>query len=215
MIQRHPPAPPVNVPPESLALISLWAPAGAGGPGTAEALATTPLLALGRTFRFLEEQYRALQMLAPYGPHDVAFSILPLVSLGHLAVGVDTVVPAFNTGSPSEQGALILIAQLRSCRVTCLNLTLPWLETLSKLCQTKGLQLTELKRILVLGRPPAGGDLARIHAVAPQAEIRHISTTSDGASSGFSNGLGDGFGTGFGDGLEELLQTKRPQPQAT
>lgn len=124
-----------------------------------------------RTHGFLAEQHYALNRVIPYNDNDIDLPVFPIFSLNNIAGGVPTVIPAFDVGAPGEDDADILLAQIRACNVTCLTLNACLLNSSSKQCMEKGIQLENIRRIVTGGAPISRDDLLDITGVAPKAEV--------------------------------------------
>ncbi|HAZ14526.1 MAG: hypothetical protein A2X86_15455 [Bdellovibrionales bacterium GWA2_49_15] len=124
-----------------------------------------------RTHRFLAAQHYALNRHLPYLESDVDLPVFPIFSLNNLAAGVNTVIPAIDVGTPSDRDSLILMAQMKSQKVTCVTLSPGLLNGLSKYCLENNYTLPELRRIITGGAPVSRDDTKRIKSVCPNAEI--------------------------------------------
>lgn len=123
-----------------------------------------------RSHRFLAAQHYALARHLEYGPTDVDLPVFPIFSLNNIASGVTTVLPALDLSRPSPEDPSRLVAQFRSCGVTCATLS-PWLfRAVADLCLERNLSLG-LRRIVTGGAPVSLDDVRRMRSVAPQARI--------------------------------------------
>jgi acyl-CoA synthetase (AMP-forming)/AMP-acid ligase II/pimeloyl-ACP methyl ester carboxylesterase len=124
-----------------------------------------------RSHRFLCAQHYALNRHLPYEKTDRDLPVFPIFSLNNLAAGVTTVIPAIDVGTPSEDDAMVLIAQMKTAGVTCTTLSPSLLNAVSKYCLEQGLTLPFLRRIITGGAPVGRDDLKKIKQVCPEAEV--------------------------------------------
>ena len=158
MIERHM-APVVPLENEDTALITFTT-GSSGRPKGAD-----------RSHRFLCAQHYALNRHLPYNPDDKDLPVFPIFSLNNLAAGVTTVIPAIDVGTPADDDAMVLIAQMKAAGVTCTTLSPSLLNTVSKYCLENNLTLPFLRRIITGGAPVGRDDLKKIKQVASNAEI--------------------------------------------
>ena len=125
-----------------------------------------------RTHRFLSGQHRALDSCIPYGAEDIDLPAFPVFSLNNLASGVNTVIPAVDIGSPTDDDPLILATQLRSQKTTCTTLSPSMLRGVADFCAKKGVKLDGLRRVVTGGAPITNEDLRAFRKIAPQAAIQ-------------------------------------------
>ena len=124
-----------------------------------------------RTHGFLAAQHYALDACLPYGDEDVDLPAFPIFSLNNVAAGVTTVIPALDVGAPAERDAAVLLAQMRTCSVTCITVSPSLFNGLSSHCQRHSQELSGLRRVVTGGAPVSRDDLGRFAAVAPGASI--------------------------------------------
>jgi len=124
-----------------------------------------------RTHRFLAAQHYAIDACIPYTAGDVDLPVFPVFSLNNIAAGVSTVLPAFDVGTPGQNDAVTLFAQLRSCDVTCTTLNPFLLRALAAYCEEKELSMPGVRRMVTGGAPISRDDLINITAVAPKADV--------------------------------------------
>ena len=124
-----------------------------------------------RSHRFLFAQHYALDRCIPYFESDRDLPVFPIFSLNNIAAGVGTVIPAFDIGTPGEQDPLILLAQLKSAKVTCTTLSPSLFNRLSEYCIKEKIQLDFLSRVVTGGAPVSRDNLVDFKKIAPRAEI--------------------------------------------
>ncbi|HUI91612.1 MAG TPA: AMP-binding protein [Chitinivibrionales bacterium] len=124
-----------------------------------------------RTHRFLAAQHYAIDAGMPYAASDVDLPLFPIFSLNNIAAGVSTVLPAIDAGTPGENDAAVLLAQIQACGVTCMTLN-PWLlSEISSFCQGRGISLQSIRRVVAGGAAVSRDQVKRLVAVAPSAEM--------------------------------------------
>ncbi len=123
-----------------------------------------------RSHRFLAAQHYALARHLEYGPADIDLPVFPIFSLNNIASGVTTVLPALDLSRPTPEDPSRLVAQFRSCGVTCATLS-PWLfRAVADHCLERGISLG-LRRIVTGGAPVSLDDVRRMRSIAPDAQI--------------------------------------------
>lgn len=167
-----------------------------------------------RTHRFLSGQHRALHRCIPYKEEDVDLPAFPVFSLNNLASGVNTVIPAVDVGSPTEEDPKILATQLRTCGATCSTLSPSMLRGVAGFCDEQDIELDGLRRVVTGGAPITNDDLRGFKAIAPSADIQVLygSTEAEPIAHVEADELldpehpptDDDFGVNVGDFSQEL-----------
>jgi len=122
-----------------------------------------------RTHRFLSAQHYALKRLFPYKQTDVDLPIFPVFALNNIASGITTVLPAIDISKPSLEDSKILLAQISKCKVNCMTLAPSSFRNLAMYCDTKGVSLDSITRVLTGGAPISETDIQRFVRIAPHS----------------------------------------------
>jgi len=163
-----------------------------------------------RTHQFLSAQHHALDATIPYTDEDADLPAFPIFSLNNLAAGVTTIIPAVDIGSPTPRDPLILISQLKSCQANCCTLSPSMLVEIAKYCQSSGIKLEFLRRVVTGGAPISNDDLRLFKSIAPKTEIWVLYGSTEvepiahlEANEILAQGEGSGVNVGhFADGLD-------------
>lgn len=124
-----------------------------------------------RTHRFLSAQHHALSHVIPYTEKDKDMPAFPIFSLNNLASGVTTVLPALDLAAPSEKDPALLACQILNENINCTTLSPSMLVGLSRFCKEKGLQLSQLRRVVTGGAPISKDDVKAFYDIAPQSDL--------------------------------------------
>jgi acyl-CoA synthetase (AMP-forming)/AMP-acid ligase II len=125
---------------------------------------------VNRTHRFLSAQHYALKRLFPYKQTDVDLPVFPLFTLNNIASGVTTVLPAIDISKPNIEDSKILLSQISKCKVNCMTLAPSSFRNLAIYCDTKGILLDNVSRVLTGGAPISETDIQRFVSIAPNSQ---------------------------------------------
>jgi len=122
-----------------------------------------------RTHRFLAAQHYALKRLFPYKQTDVDLPVFPVFALNNIASGITTVLPAIDISKLNLEDSKILLAQISKCKVNCMTLAPSSFRNLAIYCDTKGISLVGVSRVLTGGAPISETDIQRFVRIAPNS----------------------------------------------
>jgi acyl-CoA synthetase (AMP-forming)/AMP-acid ligase II len=107
---------------------------------------------------------------ATYGirPGEVDMAMLPLFALFNPALGTTTVTPLLDPSRPLAADPAPLVAALIAEKVTCSFGSPAIWGKVADYCETKGLELPDLRRLLIAGAPVSGELLAKLRVIAPR-----------------------------------------------
>lgn len=123
-----------------------------------------------RTHRFLSAQHYALKRIFPYKQTDVDLPVFPVFALNNIASGITTVLPAIDISKPNLEDSKILLAQISKCKVNCMTLAPSSFRNLAIYCDTKGILLDNVSRVLTGGAPISETDIQRFVHIAPNSK---------------------------------------------
>ena len=123
-----------------------------------------------RTHRFLSAQHYALKRLFPYKQTDVDLPVFPVFALNNIASGITTVLPAIDISKPDLEDSKILLSQISKCKVNCMTLAPSSFRNLAIYCDTKGILLDNVSRVLTGGAPISETDIQRFVSIAPNSQ---------------------------------------------
>lgn len=124
-----------------------------------------------RTHQFLAAQHLALDECIPYNDDDIDLPAFPIFSLNNIAAGVSTVIPITDIGRPSEKDSLMLVSQMKTCKVTCATLSPSMVANMAKFCDEFGITLPKIRRVITGGAPISNDTLALFRKCVPNAKI--------------------------------------------
>ncbi|MGI9110353.1 MAG: fatty acid CoA ligase family protein [Opitutales bacterium] len=107
---------------------------------------------------------------ATYGirPGEIDMAMLPLFALFNPALGTTTVTPLLDPSRPLAADPAPLVAALIAEKVTCSFGSPAIWGKVTDYCETKGLELPDLRRLLIAGAPVSGELLAKLRVIAPR-----------------------------------------------
>ena len=123
-----------------------------------------------RTHRFLSAQHYALKRLFPYKQTDIDLPVFPVFALNNIASGITTVLPAIDISKPNLEDSKILLSQISKCKVNCMTLAPSSFRNLAIYCDTKGILLDNVSRVLTGGAPISETDIQRFVSIAPNSQ---------------------------------------------
>ena len=123
-----------------------------------------------RTHRFLSAQHYALKRLFTYKQTDVDLPVFPVFALNNIASGITTVLPAIDISKPNLEDSKILLSQISKCKVNCMTLAPSSFRNLAIYCDTKGILLDNVSRVLTGGAPISETDIQRFVSIAPNSQ---------------------------------------------
>ena len=106
---------------------------------------------------------------ATYGisPGETDMAMLPLFALFNPALGTTTVTPLLDSSRPLAADPAKLVAALLSEKVTCSFGSPAIWSKIADYCETRGVKLPDLRRLLIAGAPVSGELLAKLRIIAP------------------------------------------------
>ena len=106
---------------------------------------------------------------ATYGisPGETDMAMLPLFALFNPALGTTTVTPRLDSSRPLAADPAKLVAALLSEKVTCSFGSPAIWSKIADYCETRGVKLPDLRRLLIAGAPVSGELLAKLRIIAP------------------------------------------------
>ena len=122
-----------------------------------------------RTHRFLAAQHYALKRLFPYKQTDVDLPVFPVFALNNIASGITTVLPTIDISKPGIKDSEILLAQISKHKVNCMTLAPSSFRNLAVYCNTTGVLLDNVSRVLTGGAPISETDIQRFVRIAPNS----------------------------------------------
>jgi acyl-CoA synthetase (AMP-forming)/AMP-acid ligase II len=149
------PRPIANVAPDTLAAILFTS----GSTGTPKGVCYTHGM-----FDAQIELIRSTYCICP-GETDMA--MLPLFALFNPAFGTTTVTPLLDPSRPLAADPASLVAALVSEKVTCSFGSPAIWSKVANHCDSHGIKLTDLRRLLIAGAPVSGELLAKLRLIAP------------------------------------------------
>jgi len=124
-----------------------------------------------RTHRFLSSQHLALDECIPYESGDIDIPAFPIFSLNNIAAGVNTVVPITDIGRPTEKDPLMLVSQVKSCKITCATLSPSMIVNIAKFCDENKITMPKIRRVITGGAPISNDTLELFIKCVPNAEV--------------------------------------------
>ncbi len=103
-------------------------------------------------------------------PGETDMAMLPLFALFNPALGTTTVTPLLDPSKPLAADPGPLVAALIAEKVTCSFGSPAVWGKVADHCETRGLKLPDLRRLLIAGAPVSGELLAKLRVIAPRCE---------------------------------------------
>ena len=100
-------------------------------------------------------------------PGEVDMAMLPLFALFNPALGVTTVTPALDPSQPMRADPGPLVSALLSEKVTTSFGSPAIWGKVADHCETRGVTLPSLRRLLIAGAPVSAGLIAKLRVIAP------------------------------------------------
>jgi len=104
-------------------------------------------------------------------PGETDMAMLPLFALFNPALGTTTVTPLLDPSRPLAADPAPLVAALLSEKVTCSFGSPAIWSKVADHCEARGIELPDLRRLLIAGAPVSGELLAKLRAIAPNCVI--------------------------------------------
>lgn len=104
-------------------------------------------------------------------PGETDMAMLPLFALFNPALGTTTVTPLLDSSRPLAADPAPLVAALLSEKVTCSFGSPAIWSKVADHCEARGIELPDLRRLLIAGAPVSGELLAKLRAIAPNCVI--------------------------------------------
>ena len=104
-------------------------------------------------------------------PGETDMAMLPLFALFNPALGTTTVTPLLDPSKPLAADPAPLVAALLSEKVTCSFGSPAIWNMVADHCESRGLALNYLRRLLIAGAPVSGELLAKLRGLAPNCVI--------------------------------------------
>ncbi len=103
-------------------------------------------------------------------PGETDMAMLPLFALFNPALGTTTVTPLLDPSKPLAADPGPLVSALIAEKVTCSFGSPAVWGKVADHCETRGLKLPDLRRLLIAGAPVSGELLAKLRVIAPRCE---------------------------------------------
>lgn len=103
-------------------------------------------------------------------PGETDMAMLPLFALFNPALGTTTVTPLLDASKPLAADPGPLVSALIAEKVTCSFGSPAIWGKVADHCETRGLKLPDLRRLLIAGAPVSGELLAKLRVIAPRCE---------------------------------------------
>ena len=100
-------------------------------------------------------------------PGETDMAMLPLFALFNPALGTTTVTPLLDPSKPLAADAAPLVSALLSERVSCSFGSPAIWSKIADHCESRGIKLPDLRRLLIAGAPVSGELLAKLRLIAP------------------------------------------------
>ena len=100
-------------------------------------------------------------------PGETDMAMLPLFALFNPALGTTTVTPLLDPSKPLAADAAPLVSALLSERVSCSFGSPAIWSKIADHCESRGIKLPDLRRLLIAGAPVTGELLAKLRLIAP------------------------------------------------
>ena len=100
-------------------------------------------------------------------PGEIDMAMLPLFALFNPALGTTTVTPLLDPSKPLAADAAPLVSALLSERVSCSFGSPAIWSKIADHCESRGIKLPDLRRLLIAGAPVSGELLAKLRHIAP------------------------------------------------
>lgn len=100
-------------------------------------------------------------------PGEIDMAMLPLFALFNPALGTTTVTPLLNPSKPLAADPAPLVATLIAEKVTCSFGSPAIWGKIADHCESRGIKLPDLRRLLIAGAPVSGELLAKLRLIAP------------------------------------------------
>jgi len=123
-----------------------------------------------RTHRFLAAQHYALKRIFPYNLTDIDLPVFPVFTLNNIASGITTVIPAIDISKPNPEDSKILVSQILKCNVNCMTLAPSSFRNLAIYCNSTGVSLDGVSRVLTGGAPISETDILRFINIVPNSK---------------------------------------------
>ena len=100
-------------------------------------------------------------------PGEIDMAMLPLFALFNPALGTTTVTPLLDPSKPLAADPAPLVSALLSERVSCSFGSPAIWSKIADHCESRGIKLPDLRRLLIAGAPVSGELLAKLRHIAP------------------------------------------------
>ena len=100
-------------------------------------------------------------------PGETDMAMLPLFALFNPALGTTTITPLLDPSKPLAADPANLVAALISEKVTCSFGSPAIWSKIADHCESRGIKLPDLRRLLIAGAPVSGELLAKLRLIAP------------------------------------------------
>ena len=100
-------------------------------------------------------------------PGEIDMAMLPLFALFNPALGTTTVTPLLDPSKPLAANPAPLVSALLSERVSCSFGSPAIWSKIADHCESRGIKLPDLRRLLIAGAPVSGELLAKLRHIAP------------------------------------------------
>jgi acyl-CoA synthetase (AMP-forming)/AMP-acid ligase II len=100
-------------------------------------------------------------------PGEIDMAMLPLFALFNPALGTTTVTPLLDPSKPLAADPAPLVATLIAEKVTCSFGSPAIWGKIADHCESRGIKLPDLRRLLIAGAPVSGELLAKLRLIAP------------------------------------------------
>jgi len=123
------------------------------------------------THGMFEAQVEAIGAQYAIEPGEVALPMLPLFALFNPALGMATVVPEMNPSKPATVDPAKIVQAIQQCRVTNSFGSPALWSKIGRYCQSQGIALPSLKRILMAGAPVPPALMKQFQAIASSGHV--------------------------------------------
>lgn len=119
------------------------------------------------THGMFDAQIELIRSTYSIRPGETDMAMLPLFALFNPALGTTTVTPLLDPSRPLAADPAKLVAALLSEKVTCSFGSPAIWSKIADHCETRGVKLPDLRRLLIAGAPVSGELLAKLRIIAP------------------------------------------------